>query len=149
MNRQQAEVIEDLIEENRVLKEQLEGRALKLTDDQRRRLAAKAVLLGRESLDRLATIVTPDTLMRWHKRLIAAKWTYPTQMRVGRPGIMKALRELILRLATENAAWGLSRIQGELKDLGHEVARSTIAKTLKEHGLPPSPERRSSWKSFL
>ena len=102
------------------------------------------MLLGSKTLDRLATIVTPDTLMRWHKQLIAAKWTYATKTRVGRPGILKELRELILRLATENASWGLSRIQGELKDLGHEVARSTIAKTLKEHGVPRSPERRSS-----
>jgi transposase InsO family protein len=149
VHRHQADCLAYLLEENRILKQQLGRRSLRLTDDQRRRLAAKAVLLGRKTLDRLATIVTPDTLMRWHKRLIAAKWTYPAKTRVGRPGIMKTLRELILRLATENASWGLSRIQGELKDMGHEVARSTIAKTLKEHGLPPSTERSSSWRSFL
>jgi hypothetical protein len=73
VNRHQAEVIAYLVEENRVLKEQIKGRALRLTDDQRRRLAAKAKVLGRKALDQVATIVTPDTLMRWHHRLIALK----------------------------------------------------------------------------
>jgi hypothetical protein len=73
VNRQQAQAIEFLIEENRVLKEQLGGRRLRLTDDQRRRLGAKGHALGRRLLMRVATIVTPDTIMRWHRRLIAAK----------------------------------------------------------------------------
>ena len=71
VNRHQADVIEYLGEENRVLKEQMRGRPLRLTDDQERRLAVKAKLLGRKALDRVATIVTPDTLMRWHHRLFA------------------------------------------------------------------------------
>ncbi len=76
MNRQQQDVIAYLVEENRVLTEKLEGKQLRLNDDQRRRLAAKAKKLGRRILDRIATIVTPDTLMRWHCQLIALKWTY-------------------------------------------------------------------------
>ncbi len=75
VNRHQADVIAYLVEENRILKEQMDGRKLRLNDDQRRRLAALAKLLGRKILDRVATIVTPDTLMRWHHRLIALKWT--------------------------------------------------------------------------
>ena len=74
LNRHQQDVIAYLVEENRVLKEQLKGKRLRLSDDQRRRLAAKAKRLGRKVLDRIATIVTPDTLMRWHRRLIATQF---------------------------------------------------------------------------
>jgi putative transposase len=80
--------------------------------------------------------------------LIAAKWTYQT-MRVGRPGIMKAIRALIVRMATDNSSWGYGRIEGELKKLNHRVARSTIAKTLKEHGVPPTADRSTSWRTLL
>ncbi len=148
VDRDQAQVIAYLVEENRVLKEQLKGRRLRLTDAQRSRLAAKGKVLGRRLLERIATIVTPDTIMRWHKRLIAAKWSYPSN-RVGRPGIMKLIRSLIVRMATENSGWGYRRIQGELKKLDHRVARSTIANTLREHGIPPSPQRPTSWRTFL
>jgi len=148
VNRQQAQAIDYLVEENRVLKEQLRGRRLRLTDDQRRRLAAKGKVLGRRMLTRIATIVTPDTIMRWHRRLIAAKWTYATK-RVGRPGIMKEIRALIVRMATGNSGWGYCRIQGELKKLDHRVARSTIASTLKDNGIRPSPERPTTWRTFL
>ncbi len=148
VNRHQAQVIEYLIEENRVLKEQIGKRRLRLTDDQRRRLAAKGKIIGRRLLARVATIVTPDTILRWHTRLIAQKWTY-TRKRVGRPGIMKAIRELIVRMATANSGWGYCRIQGELKKLAHRDARSTIAKTLKEHGILPAPERTTTWRTFL
>ena len=148
VNREQTQIVAYLVEENRVLREQLGDRRLRLTDEQRRRLAAKGKVLGWRLLHRVATIVTPDTIMRWHRRLIAAKWTYTTK-RVGRPGIMKAIRELIVRMATDNAGWGYCRIRGELKKLDHRVARSTIAKTLKDHGIPPSTERPTSWRTFL
>ena len=88
VNHHQAGVIAYLVEGNRVLKEQMTGRRLRLTDDQRRRLAAKAKLLGRRALDQVATIVTPDTILRWHRRLIALKWTYEAT-RGRRPGLMK------------------------------------------------------------
>ncbi len=148
VNRHQVDVIEYLVEENRVLKEQLGGKRLRLTDAQRRRLAAKGKVLGRRILARIATIVTPDTILRWHHRLIAAKWTHSTK-RIGRPGIMKAIRTLIVRMATDNSNWGYCRIQGELKKLNHRVARSTIAKTMKDNGIAPSPQRATSWRTFL
>src|SRR5712692_247486 len=90
VNRHQQHVIEYLVEENRVLKAQLRGRRLRLTDDQRRRLAAKGRRLGRRVLRQVATIVTPDTILRWHQQLIARKWTF-TPQRPGRPGIMQEI----------------------------------------------------------
>src|SRR2546422_3247889 len=122
VNRHQQQVIEYLMEENRVLREQLKGRRVRLTDDQRRRLAAKGQPLGRRILRQVATIVTPDTILRWHRRLIARKWTFAPK-RPGRPGTMREIASLIVRMATDNPAWGYSRIQGALKNLDHRVAR--------------------------
>jgi putative transposase len=149
-NRQQNSVIDYLVEENRVLKEQLEsrGRRLRFTDDQRRRLAAKGKPLGLKCLRQIATIVTPETILAWHRRLIAAKWTYPRR-RTGRPGVMREIRELTVRMTEENPSWGYARIQGALRHLNHRVARSTIAKVLKEHGIKPSPDRPMSWATFV
>ena len=148
VNRQQQDVIEYLREENRVLREQLAGRPLHLTDDQRRRLAVRGTCLGRRILRQVATIVTPDTILRWHRLLIARKWTY-AMARVGRPGVLQEIRCLVVRMASENPTWGYTRIQGALKNLGHQVARSTISNILKAHGVPPTGERPTSWDTFL
>ena len=148
VNRHQQDVIAYLVEENRVLKEQMKGRRLRLTNEQRRRLAAKGKRLGRKTLNRVATIVTPDTIMRWHRQLIALKWACEAK-RVGRPGLMKTIAALIVRMARENSGWGYCRIQGKLRKLGHRVATSTIAKVLKDNGIKPAPDRPSSWKTFL
>jgi hypothetical protein len=111
VNRLQQHVLEYLVEENRVLKEQVTGRRLRLTDDQRRRLAAKGRRLGRRVLRQVATIVTPDTILRWHRQLIARKWTF-TPKRPGRSGIMREISSLIRRMATENPGWGYTRTRG-------------------------------------
>ena len=140
VDRRQSHVVAYLVEENRVLKEQLHGRRLRLTHDQRRRLAAKAKMLGRKALNAVAAIVTRDTLMRWHRRLFAAKLTYTSGKRVGCPGLMKMIKHLIVRMATENSTWGYSRIQGELKHVGHIVARTTVSNTLKENGIKLAPD---------
>jgi transposase InsO family protein len=147
-DREHQRAIEYLIEENRVLKEQLGNRRLRLTDDQRRRLAARGKILERRLLERVATIVTPDTIMRWHRRLIAAKWTY-SRPGTGRRGVIQEIKALIVRMATDNPNWGSSRIQGGLRDLGHRVGRSTIARTLKAEGIKPAPDRPSCWRTFL
>src|SRR5918996_2976176 len=148
VNRHQQHVIEYLMEENRVLREQLRGRRVRLTDGERRRLAAKGRRLGRQVLRQVATIVTPDTILRWYRRLMVQKWTSKCR-RPGRPGLMKEIASLIVRMATENPAWGYSRIQGALKNLEHRVARSTVAKVLRDNGIPPAPGRPSSWRTFL
>jgi len=137
--------IEYLREENRALKASHGKRRLVLTDEQRRRLAAKAAVLGRRVLQRTATIVTPDTLMRWHKKFDAAKWTTKPG-RVGRPRKPIDVRALVLRLARENAGWGALRIAGALR---HEISRTTVRNILVEQGIPPAPERQTSWRQFL
>jgi putative transposase len=99
-------------------------------------------------LRQVATIVTPDTILRRHRQLIVRKWTFEPKT-PGRPGIMKDLSALIVRMATENPGLGYTRIQGALKNLGHGVARSTVAKVLKTNGIPPAPDRPSSWRTCL
>ena len=112
---------------------------------------SKAKKLGRRVLDEVASIVTPDTLLAWHRRLIANKYDGSKQRGPGRPRIREVIQSLIVRMATENRAWGYRRIQGALFNLGHVVARGTIANLLKQHGLEPAPERnrRTTWKEFL
>ena len=148
LDRQQQEAVAYLIEENRVLRAQLRGRRLRLSDDERRRLAVRGHRLGRRALRRVATIVTPDTILRWHRQLIARKWTY-ARGRSGRPGVLAEIRRLVVRMAEENPTWGYTRIRGALKNLGHRVGRSTIARLLKAHGIPLVPERPTSWQTFL
>jgi transposase InsO family protein len=151
INQQQQEVIDYLREENRVLKEQLRGKRLRLTDDQRRRLAAEGKILGRRVLAEIATIVTPDTILAWHRRLIAAKWTYAPRATPGRPPVMRRIIDLAVRMARENPRWGYTRIQGALANLGQRVGRTTVANILKQHGIEPAPERgkKTSWSTFL
>jgi hypothetical protein len=134
-----------------VLREQLGGRRVRFTDDQRRRLAAKAKGLGRKLLAEVATLVTPETLLAWHRKLIAQKYDGSGQRGPGRPRTVPDIEALVVRLAEENRTWGYRRLQGALSHLGHELARSTIAAILARHGLEPAPERsrKTTWKEFL
>jgi putative transposase len=145
---QQQNALAYLIEENRVLRAQLGGRPPRLTDDDRRRLARRAFRVGRRALRQVATIVTPDTLLRWHRHLIACKWTY-ARRRSPRRGVVAEIQRLVVRMAEDNPTWGDTRIQGALQNLGHRVGRSPIARILKAHGLPPVPQRPTSWQTFL
>src|SRR5271169_3906131 len=92
-------------------------------------------------------IVTPGTLLRWHRRLVAAKWRQPRPP--GRPPVQDELVALIVRLARENTRWGVVRIQGELRRLGHRAAASTIRKILRAHRIPPPTRNDGSWRVFL
>jgi putative transposase len=138
-------------EENRILKERLGNQRIHFTDSERRRLARKAKVLGRKVLITLETLVTPDTLLRWYRDLVARKWNHSNRRGPGRPRVMKDIADLILRMAEENLSWGYTRIQGALANLGHHVGRGTIANILKEHGIEPAPERdkHTSWSTFL
>ena len=150
LERHQQAIIDYLIEENRVLKAQLEGQRLRFTDEQRIRLAVKAKALGRQLLDELETLATPDTLLAWHRKLIAKKWTYARQG-PGRPRIAQEITDLVLRMARENVSWGYDRIRGALANPGHIIAPNTVKNIPKSHGIEPAPERekRTSWVSFL
>ena len=151
LNQRQQEALDYLQEENRVLREQLGAKRLHFDDDQRRRLAVRAKKLGWRVLNDLTTIVTPATLLAWHRRLIARKYDGSKQRGPGRPRTANEIQQLVVRMATENRDWGYRRIQGALANLGHEVARGTIASILKEHGLEPAPERerKTIWREFL
>lgn len=134
-----------------MLREQLGGHRVRLNDDQRRRLAARAKGLGRKVLADIATIVTPATLMEWHRKLIAQKYDGSGKRGPGRPRTVGEIETLVVRMAQENRDWGYRRIQGALFNLGHDLARSTIADILERHGIEPAPERsrKTTWKEFL
>ena len=144
-------MIEYLIEENRVLREQIGRRRLRFTDNQRRRLAAKAKKLGRKVLAQVATIVTPETLLAWHRKLIAKKYDGSAFRTPRRPLTSTEISNLAVRMAEENRGWGYRRLQGALANLGYSVARTTIANILKRHGIEPAPvrNRKTTWKEFL
>jgi putative transposase len=151
MNGRQSSLIDYLREENRVLREQLGGKRMYFTDDQRRRLAAKAKGLGRKVLVELGTIVTPETLLAWHRRLIAQKYDGSKKRGPGRPQTPGKIENLVVQMAKENRTWGYRRIQGALANLGHDIGRGTIAAILARHGIEPAPERerKTTWKEFL
>src|SRR6188474_1030685 len=151
VHRRQLILIEFLQAENRLLEERLRGKRIRFTDAERALLARKAKAVGRKALLELDTLVSPDTLMRWHRRLVAQKWDFGKRRGPGRPGIMREISRLIVRMAQENPGWGYTRIQGALANLSHKVARGTVCNVLKRNGIEPAPERskRTTWSTFL
>ena len=152
VQREQQKIIEFYQAELKsVMKAQGKKRLL-LTDDQRRLLAVKGKALGRKTLLELTTIVTPDTILRWHRTLVAQKWDYSGRRKsVGRPRVGQEIVDLVLRFARENTTWGYDRIQGALANLGHKISDQTVGNILKAHGIEPAPERKhqTTWKTFL
>jgi putative transposase len=152
VNRQQQDAIEYLLTKNRVLREKLGKKRILLNDDQRLRLAVKGKILGRKMLEQIASIVTPETILRWHRELVARHWDYSAHRKhAGRPPVSQETVDLVLRLAKENPRWGYSRIQGALRNLGHAISDTAVANILTAHGIEPAPDRKrqSTWKSFL
>lgn len=119
-NRQQQDVINHLRIENQVLKDKLGKKRILLNNDQRRKLAVSSKVLGRKLLEEFGTLFTPDTLLGWHRTLVAKKWDYSDrkEKRPGRPRIRQVIVDLTLRFAKENPSWGFDRIQGELTKVG-------------------------------
>ena len=150
MNHRQYQLIDYLREENRVLREHLGGRRLRFNDDQRRRLAVRAKPLG-QRLKQETPLVTCETLLTWHRKLIAEKYDGSRRRSPGRPRTGAEIEALVVRMARENRDWGYSRIEGALSNLRHKLGRSTIAAILKRHGIEPAPERikKTTWKEFL
>jgi putative transposase len=150
---QRYKAIEYLLAENQVLREKLGKGRILLNDDQRRRLAVKGKVLGRKALHEIATIVTPDTILRWHRQLVANKWDYSNLRRstIGRPRLRKKIVLLIVRFAKENNSWEYDRIQGALKNVGYHISGTTVGNVLKNHGIEPAPDRekKTTWKDFL
>ncbi|MPZ44605.1 MAG: helix-turn-helix domain-containing protein [Betaproteobacteria bacterium] len=104
-----------------MLKKRLRDKRIRFTDEERALLARKAKAVGRKSPLGLDTSISPDTLMRWHRRLVAEKWNFNKRRSPGRPGIMREIGQLIVRMAHENPTWGYTRIQGALVNLNHPM----------------------------
>ena len=121
-----------------VLRRQVDRPAI--TDDDRTLLGAVARALSRRA--RAGWIVTPDTLLRWHRRRVARHWTHPPRSE-GRPPTAAVIGRLVADMAAENPTWGYRRIHGELVGLGHRVGASTVWRILKEQGVAPAPQRGS------
>lgn len=151
VNEEQQRVIEYLRIENQVFKEKLGNIRILLSDDQRRRLAAKGKVLGRKLLEECGTLFTPDTILRWHRMLVAKKWDTSDRRKPGRPRIRQVIVDLILRFAQENPSWGYDRIQGVLSNVGYHISDTTVGNVLKTHGIEPAPDRGKSmkWSTFL
>jgi len=153
MNRQQQDVIAYLTEENRILREKLGPKRIILNNAQKRRLARAAVKVGRALLREVGTIFSPDTLLRWHRWLVARKYDGSANRRKPgpEPSKQKMVRDLVIRMAGENPGWGYGRIQGELKKLEYDVSWQTVRRIMKEHGLLNDPDgpKGPCWRTFL
>jgi putative transposase len=153
MNQRQQQIIEFQNAEIEALLKKLGQKRVLLTDDQRRLLAVKGKAIGRKALMELTTIVTPDTILRWHRQLVAQKWDYSDRRKKspGRPRLRQLIVDLILRFARENPTWGYDRIQGALANVGYHISDTTVGNVLKRHGIEPAPDRQhtGAWSIFL
>jgi putative transposase len=133
-----------------VLQRQLGDQRIRLKPTDRALLAALLRSLPRQALQRLRLLVRPDTILRWHRDLLARRHAAVSRpRRRGRPRTLRSIRALVLRLARENSSWGYRRVHGELRTLGVKVAACTVWQILREAGVDPSPDRTATWATFL
>jgi putative transposase len=145
INRHQQQLIIYLKAENRVLKSKLSGDRLRLTDTERRRPAALAFALGRKQIKDTASIATPDTFMRWYKRLIAGRFDGRKKRKErGRPRVDEEIELLVMRMTRESPTWGYRRIQGALANLGHSIDKIIVRNILRRYHIDPAPKRRQA-----
>ena len=156
LNRQQQEALEYLKEENKILRNELlkatGKKRIILNDSQRRRLAILAKKLGRKALSDICCVFSPDTILLWHRKLIAKKYDgSKNRGKGGRPRISDYLRQLIIDMAKDNKHLGGKTLHGYLKYMGIMVSPSTINRILREHGIEPNPERpeKTTWNEFI
>jgi transposase len=142
---------EYLVTENRILRQQLTGR-VQLTDAERRSLAKIGKKLGKKALEEVASLVKPETILAWHRTLVAQKFDGSKQRKaLGRPSIDQELEDLVVRMAQEHRSWGYDRIVGALKHVGYAISDQTVGNILKRHGIPPAPKRTktTTWQEFI
>jgi len=149
--RHQTDQIEYLKTVNCALMERVGKRRLRLTDAERRKLAVLGKKLGRKALAEVATVATPDTILRWYRELVAKKYDGSARRGAGRPRTATEIVRLLVEMATRNTSWGYTRLRGALKNVGYAVGRNTIKRILKEEGIEPAPQRRRqySWATFI
>jgi putative transposase len=135
---------EYLVTENRILRHQITGR-VRLTNGERKILAEIGKKLGKQALEEVASLVKPETILAWHRKLVAQKFDGSKQRKApGRPTIDQELEALVVRMAQENRRWGYDRMVGALANLGYTVSDQTVGNILKRYGLPPAPERQKT-----
>ena len=127
-----------------MLRHQITGR-VRLTDAERKTLAEIGHKLGKQALQEVASIVKPDTILAWHRKLVAQKFDGSQQRQApGRPKIDQELEALIVSMAQDNRSWGYDRIVGALANLGYTVSDQTVGNILKRHDISPAPERKTT-----
>ena len=142
---------EYLAAENRILRNQITGR-IQLSDGDRQALAEIGQKLGKQTLEEVATIAKPATILAWHRKFVAQKGDGSKRRKaLGRPRVDQELEALVVRMARENRSWGYDRIVGALHNLGYTVSDQTVGNMLKRQGIPPAPERKKTvtWREFI
>ena len=142
---------EYLVAENRILREQVNGRLL-LSDPEKKTLAEIGYRLGRKALAEVANAAKPDTILGWYRKLVARKFDgSKARRKAGRPQVDDDVEQLIVCMARENPSWGYDRIAGALVNLGYRVSGQTIGNVLRRHGIPPAAQRKrtTTWAAFI